>query len=122
MKETGGTCQVAIPEGWKQQSIMGEPMGIANTADKKSSAAVNGVKMPFAESKKMIVGSLKVEKMIEDSASRHYYEFSGIGGKPGNLNLYIAIKGPRGTCNAQVSVPKSEAETGRKIAESLSAG
>ncbi|HVE53561.1 MAG TPA: hypothetical protein VNB23_09285, partial [Ramlibacter sp.] len=116
------TCQVAIPQAWKQASIMGEPMGIANTADKKSSAAVNGVKMPFADSKQAIVQSLKVVKMIEDSATRHSYEFSGIGAKPGNLNLYVAIKGPRGTCNAQVSVPQADADTGRRIAASLRAG
>lgn len=122
IKDNGkGQCQMAVPESWKLAMLMGQPLGSADSPDKKSSAVVNAVNMPFAQSKGLIVQSLKVTKMIEDSATRQVFEFSGLGAKPGNLNLYIGIKTGNGTCNAQISVPPSQTDVGQKIAASLGA-
>jgi hypothetical protein len=121
IKDNGkGKCQLAVPADWAPVMFMGAPMGSANSPDKKSSAVVNEVELPFAQSKEIILGSLKATKMIEDSANKHYFEFTGVGAKPGNLNLYIGIKNGGDICNAQISVPKSQADMAKKIVDSLS--
>lgn len=120
VKDNGeGKCQMAIPADWKLDMFMGKPMGSAHSPNEKSSAVVNGVELSFNMSKEVIGESFEVEKMIENSSTKHYFKYRSHGANASNLNLYIGIKNGSGTCNAQISVPEDQDEIGKKIAASV---
>lgn len=112
-------CQDAVPPDWTLDPIF---KGFSQSADKKSTSAVNSVKQSMQELKQNAEMAVPVDTVIEDSPKRLWYTYKNtLGGAPDSTNWYIAVPGNPGiTCNAQVTFQDPAVDSlARQIVNSL---
>jgi hypothetical protein len=112
-------CQDAVPPDWTLDSTF---KGFAQSADKKSTSAVNSVKQSMQELKQNAEMAIPVNTVIEDSPKRLWYTYKNtLGGAPDSVNWYVAVPGNPGiTCNAQITFQDPAMDTtAKQILDSL---
>ena len=118
VKDTKGTCQIAVPGDWVSDKLSAS---FAKSADGKANAVAHGLRagQSFADAMAIARQAMKPSKMIEDSSNRLWYAYEGGASAGGGTSWYVAVPGSP-VCAAQVNFKDAATEEiGRKIALSL---
>jgi len=110
-------CQIAVPVDWIPDSLI---KSFVNSPDKKSNAVVHALRAgaDYAQAVSMAKMMMPPAKVIEESATRIWYEETPKPGKTATT-WYFAIGGAQ-SCNAEVQFEGAGMEdTAKKIVASL---
>jgi hypothetical protein len=95
-----GTCQASVPTGWKPGEYnigMTSPEGKGNVIISTSEGG------DIAMAKQIASSTFTIVKVIEDTKSRYWAQFSGRGPTAPANNFYVALQQPGLVCAMQLS-------------------
>jgi len=121
IRDAKAACQIAVPPDW---SVFSEAGGSAIFHDPSTGIAVV-TSQPGQVFKPLTAAMLKVlgvpkEKIVENSATRLFYQDKTSTGPEDESAFTSAVPGNGGTCSCRVVfLPSINAETARKIVLSL---
>ncbi len=116
-----GACQVTVPGDWKVDSLLKGSAGSADNAESiVLSSTSNG--QSLNDAKGVMQQMFKPVKILEDSASRFWYEYvppNNASGKARAWYVGIPLKG--NVCGAQITMKDGNEAAAKTIAMSVKA-